>query len=62
MTPSFGVGAWFGSHWHGPEQVENKSTENVRRCYAYLRRVPYQTEEDRERLLALEVEAVLEAE
>lgn len=55
------TGAWRGRWWYGPEQLENRSPENVRRAYAFLRSVPYQTAEDRERLARLEVIAVTEA-
>lgn len=55
------TGMWSGKRWYGAEQRENKSPENVRRAYAYLRSVPYQSTEDRARLAELEVIAVAEA-
>lgn len=56
------MGCWSGKHWYGLEQRENKSPENIRRCYAYLRSIPYQSEEDLARLRQLEATAVAEVE
>lgn len=55
------TGAWHGKRWYGPDQHENKSPDNIRRAYAYLRSVPYQSAEDRERLNRLEVISIAEA-
>jgi hypothetical protein len=53
------TGAWFGKTWHGPDQVEDKSPENVARCYRYMRSRPYTSYEDAQRL-ALAEDAALE--
>jgi hypothetical protein len=58
MTPS---GAWSGTHWYGPKQLEDKSPENIQRCYQWLRGQPYLSAEDQERLQELEHIAVTEA-
>jgi len=55
------TGAWCGSRWVGRYQVENKSPENIRACYRWLRSRPYTTEEERDRLLEEENIAVAEA-
>jgi len=44
------TGAWYGKHWEGPQQVEDKSPDNLRQMFHYLRSLPYQSQEDRERL------------
>ena len=44
------TGAWSGPHWYGQQQHEDKSRENIARCYAFLLSVPYQSAEDKERL------------
>lgn len=54
-------GVWSGKHWYGRGQVEDKSPENIRACYAFLKSRPYQTQEDRERLSELETVRVMEA-
>jgi hypothetical protein len=52
---------WSG-HWGvGPEQVEDASPDNVRRCFRFLRAIPYQTAEDRARLRDLELILVTES-
>lgn len=53
---------WSGKTWYGPEQRENKSPANIRRAYAYLLSVPYQSMEDKQRIRHLETVAVAEAE
>jgi len=59
------TGAWWlskrGSRWEGPEQVEDKSRANVARCYDYLLKLPYQSTEDRERLVELRFIQMLKA-
>lgn len=60
------TGAWEGPYgrsparWQGREQEEDKSPENIRRCYNYLRSRPYQNADDRARLDQLELIAVTE--
>lgn len=57
----FQSGAWNGKHWYGQKQEEDRSPENVRACYRWLRNQPYQTQEDKDRLKELENVAVAEA-
>jgi hypothetical protein len=47
--------------WEGPDQVEDRSVENIQLCYRFLRGVPYQGPEDRARLDELERIAIAEA-
>lgn len=54
-------GGWSGKHWYGPAQEEDRSPENIRACYRFLRSVPYQSAEDLARLAELENIAVTEA-
>jgi len=54
-------GRWEGARWYGPEQKEDKSITNVKRCFAFLKSRPYLSQEDRERIGDLEVIAVLKA-
>jgi hypothetical protein len=49
------------SYWEGPDQVEDRSSENIRRCYKFLRAVPYQSSEDLARLEEQERISVAEA-
>lgn len=44
------TGAWHGSRWYGPEQVEDRSRENVKRCFDFLLSRPYLSTTERERL------------
>lgn len=53
-------GWWADARWQGRSQVEDRSEENIRRCYRWLRSLPYQNNEDRERLCELELIAVTE--
>jgi hypothetical protein len=57
----FQSGAWNGKHWYGQQQVEDRSPENVRACYRWLRSQPYLTTEDKERLEEMGKVAVVEA-
>ncbi len=59
-STGFWVGSGPSARWSGPEQVEDRSPENIRRCYSLLRRQPYQSAEDRARLDELELVAVTE--
>lgn len=58
------VGYWSGhgrsARWYGPEQKGDRSPENIRRCYSFLRRLPYQSAEDHARLNELEAVEVAE--
>jgi hypothetical protein len=53
--------SWSGRYWHGRNQVEDRSPENVRACYQWLRSLPYQSAEDLARLRELEDERVMQA-
>lgn len=59
------VGMWEGrgrsARWYGAEQKEDRSPENIRRCYSYLRRLPYQSAEDHARLNENEAVALAES-
>jgi len=54
-------GRAFPIRWEGPEQVEDKSPANVARAYDYLLKLPYQSTEDRERLVELRFIQMLKA-
>lgn len=53
--------SYSGKYWHGRDQIEDKSPENISRCYRWLRSLPYASNEDLRRLSLLEDEAVKDA-